>query len=96
MNTKRVTAIRIKAEFAIPADVADIDQFQVAAAKANQLKALAQEVGVVVSFESKIGNVEVDDAPEKGPKPEHADRYDDRSTAAAEAAMKEPETATGD
>ena len=56
----RVTAIRIKAELAIPTDVANIEEFQVAAAKANQIKVLMEEIGVCVSFESKIGNVEVD------------------------------------
>jgi len=75
-NKIRQTAIRIKCEMAIPADVADIAEFQVASAKANQLRVLAEEIGVVISFDSKIGNVEFDEDPEgnKTPKPGPEDK----------------------
>ncbi len=81
----RQTAIRIKAEIAIPADTTDIPEFQAAVAKANQLKVLANEIGVVISFESKIGNVELEDEPEqKQDKPAPGDNSD-RGTFPAEA-----------
>lgn len=80
----RQTAIRIKAEFAIPADTTDIDQFQAAVAKANQLKAYAEEIGIVTSFESKIGNVDVGEPVDADKEPE-VDDNSSRATFPAQA-----------